>query len=140
MSRRITRGRWAVLAAAVAVGACGGGGSGPPKTLSLSGEKVAVSEVTTAYSQMCAVAKDAATAPASTVAPFAAVESGLNLLATVLAKDHAQQSERLLAALTSFQADIDQKPPASTIAEDATNLLGTAKQGLQALQITPPSC
>ena len=46
--------------------ACGGGSSGPPKTLSLSGEQVPVSEVTGAYSQLCVIAKQAQTDPAGT--------------------------------------------------------------------------
>ena len=37
-----------LIAIAIGLVACGGGSSGPPKTLSLSGEKVPVSEVTTA--------------------------------------------------------------------------------------------
>ena len=62
------------------------------------------------------------------------------MLATVLAKDHGQQSQRLLAALSTFQADISLNPPAGTSAEAAANLLATAKQGLEALNITPPPC
>jgi len=124
----------------VAVAACSSGGSGPPKTLSLSGEQVPVSQVTTAYTQMCGIATQAQSNPAAAVAPFANVEGGLNVLATVLNKDHAQASQRLLAALTSFTADLGQKPPPASTAADATNLLGTAKQGLQALNITSPAC
>ena len=78
--------------------------------------------------------------PVSAVVPFASVEDGLNVLATVLAKDHGQESQRLLAAMETFLTDIGEKPPASSSSEDATNLLGTAKEGLQALKITPPSC
>jgi hypothetical protein len=129
-----------VAACALALCACSSGSSGPPKALSLSGEQVPVSEVTTAYSQMCTIAKQAQTDPAATVGPFATTESGLNLLATVLDKDHPQQSQRLLAALTTFTADIGDKPPPASTATDATNLLATAKQGLQAMDITPPAC
>jgi len=129
-----------LAAIAVALVACGGGSSGPPKTLSLSGEKVPVSQVTSAYSGMCGVVKDTAASPVSAVVPFASVEDGLNVLATVLAKDHGQESQRLLAAMETFLTDIGKKPPASSSSEDATNLLGTAKEGLQALKITPPSC
>ena len=141
MTRRSNGGPWAGLAAmAVVVAACGGGSSGPPKTLSLSGEQVPVTEVTGAYTQMCGVVKDATASAASAVAPFATAETGLNVLATVLAKDHAQESQRLLQALQTFTADIAATPPASSSAADATNLLGTAKQGLQALAIAPPAC
>jgi hypothetical protein len=129
-----------VAVCALALGACGGSSSGPPKTLSLSGEKVPVSEVTSAYSQMCAVAKQAQTDPAGTVGPFANTESGLNLLATVLNKDHPQQSQRLLSALTTYTDDIGHKPPPAASAPDANNLLATAKQGLQAINVTPPAC
>jgi hypothetical protein len=120
--------------------ACSGGSSGPPKALSLSGEQVPLSQVTGAYSQMCAISTQAQSNPAATVVSFANVEGGLNVLATVLAKDHSQESQRLLAALSTFQADLLQKPPASTSAQAAANLLQTAKQGLQALKITPPVC
>jgi hypothetical protein len=129
-----------VVACALALGACGSSSSGPPKTLSLSGEQVPVSQVTSAYSQMCAVAKQAQSNPAATVAPFANAESGLNLLATVLNKDHPQDSQRLLSALTSFTADIGKTPPASGTAADASNLVGTAKQGLADLKIPAPAC
>ena len=129
-----------LIAIAIGLVACGGGSSGPPKTLSLSGEKVPVSEVTTAYSQMCGVVKDAVASPASAVTPFASAEGGLNLLATVLAKDHGQESQRLLAVMQTFLSDIGQKTPAASSGEDATNLLATAKEGLQALKITPPAC
>jgi hypothetical protein len=129
-----------VAVCAVALGACSSSSSGAPKTLSLSGEKVPVSQVTSAYSQMCAVAKQAQTDPAGTVGPFANTESGLNLLATVLDKDHPQQSQRLLAALTTYTDDIGHTPPPAASATDANNLLATAKQGLQALDITAPSC
>jgi hypothetical protein len=132
----------AALAAAclIAVGACGSSSSGPPQSLSLSGEKVAVSQVTNAYTQMCAIAKQAQSDPAGTVAAFANAEGGLGVLATVLNKDHAQDSQRLLAALTSFTSDIGKKPPAASAAADANNVVGTAKQGLLALKITPPNC
>ena len=128
------------LVCAAALAACGSSSSGPPKTLSLSGEQVPVSQVTTAYTQMCSIAKQAQTNAAATVAPFAATESGLNLLATVLNKDHAQDSQRVLSALTSFTADIGKQPPPSGTAADANNLLGTAKQGLVDLKIPTPSC
>ena len=141
---RRTGPRWAAAIGAallpVVLLACGGGSSGPPKTLSLSGEQVPVSEVTGAYSQLCVITKQAQTDPAATVSPFANAESGLNVLATVLNKDHAQESQRLLAALTTFTGDIGQKPPATTTGEAATNLLATAKQGLVVLRITPPAC
>ncbi len=129
-----------VVVCALAVGACGGGSSGVPKTLSLSGEKVPVSEVTGAYTQMCVVAKQAQSQPSAAVTPFASAETGLNVLATVLNKDHAQDSQRLLSALTTFTADIGKTPPPSGTATDANNLLGTAKQGLQALDIPVPAC
>ena len=130
------------LAAAclLAVGACGSSSAGPPKALSLSGQKVEVSQVTSAYTQMCAIAKQAQSDPAGTVAAFATAETGLNVLAAVLHKDHAQDSQRLLAALTSFTSDIGKKPPPAGTAADANNVVGTAKQGLLALQITPPAC
>ena len=143
--RRTGVGAWraAALGAVLfggAVAGCGGGSSGPPKTLSLSGEQVPVSEVTDAYSQMCTISSQAQSNPAATVTPFANVESGLNVLATVLNKDHSQESQRLLAALSTFQADLLEKPPATTSAQAASNLLQTAKQGLVALKITPPAC
>jgi hypothetical protein len=129
-----------VAACLLAVGACSSSSSGPPKQLSLSGEKVPVSQVTSAYTQMCAIAKQAQSDPAGTVAAFANAEGGLGVLATVLNKDHAQDSQRLLAAMTSFTSDIGKKPPPQSTAADATNVVGTAKQGLQALKITPPDC
>jgi hypothetical protein len=143
--RRTGRDRWhaAALGVLLLTGAgagCGGGSSGPPKTLSLSGQQVPLTEVTGAYSQMCAISKQAATDPAGTIAPFANAETGLNVLATVLNKDHGQESQRLLAALATFQQDIAEKPPAATSGQAATNLLQTAMQGLQALKITPPAC
>ncbi len=129
------------VALIVVAAACGGGGSsGPPKSLSLSGEQVPISQVTGAYSQMSAISTQAQSNPAATVVPFANVEGGLNVLATVLAKDHGQESQRLLAALSTFQADLLEKPPASTSGQAGVNLLQTAKQGLQALKIAPPAC
>jgi hypothetical protein len=125
---------------AVAAAACSGGTDGPPKSLSLSGEQVPVTEVTSAYSQMCTISTQAQSNPAATAAPFAGVESGLNVLATVLAKDHGQQSQQLLGALSTYQADIIAHPPPSTSGQAAANLLATAKQGLQALKISPPTC
>jgi hypothetical protein len=131
----------AVLAACLAaLTACGSSSSGPPKALSLSGEQVPVSEVTGAYSQMCGIAKQAQSDPAGTVTAFASAETGLSVLATVLNKSHADDSRRLLAALTSFTSDIGKKPPPTSTAADATNVVETAKQGLQALNITPPAC
>jgi hypothetical protein len=124
----------------VAVTACSGGGSGAPRSLSLSGEQVPISQVTTAYSQMCTISTQAQSNPAATAAPFANAEGGLNVEATVLAKDHGQESQRLLAALSTFQADIIANPPPSTSGQAAANLLATAKQGLQALKISPPNC
>jgi len=129
-----------VAACAVALGACSSSSSGTPKALSLSGEKVPVSQVTSAYSQMCAVAKQAQTNAAGTVGQFANAESGLNVLATVLNKDHPQQSQRLLSALTTYTADVGHSPPPAASATDANNLLATAKQGLDALGITAPAC
>ena len=135
---------WAVALGAVALtgtmAGCGGGSSGPPKSLSLSGQQVPLTEVTGAYSQMCAISKQAQADPAGTIAPFANAETGLNVLATVLNKDHAQESSRLLAALATFQQDLVEKPPPATSAQAAANLLATAKQGLNALKITPPAC
>ena len=128
------------VALLVATAACSGGSSGAPQSLSLSGQSVPLTEVTSAYSQMCSVSSQAQSDPRATVAPFAGAEGGLNVLATVLAKDHGQQSQRLLAALSTFQADISLNPPAGTSAEAAANLLATAKQGLEALNITPPPC
>lgn len=139
----MTQGRGVIALVAVCLlglAACGSSKSGPPKTLSLSGEQVPVSQVTTAYSQMCAIAKQAQSDPAATVGPYATAETGLNVLATVLDKDHSDASRRLLAAMTSFTSDIGQKPPPASTAADANNLVGTAKQGLQALNITPPAC
>jgi hypothetical protein len=136
--------RWAAAAGMallpVLVVCCGGGSSGPPKSLSLSGEKVPISEVTAAYSQMCAISKQAQSDAAGTVSAFANAETGLSVLATVLNKDHGQESQRLLAALTTFTGDIGQQPPPATTGEAAANLLATAKQGLLALKITPPAC
>jgi hypothetical protein len=129
-----------IVACALALGACGGGSSGPPKTLSLSGEQVPVSEVTSAYSQMCAVANQAETDPAATVGPFASAETGLSVLATVLAKNHPQESQHLLSALTTFTDDIGQKPPPASTATAANNLVATTKQGLEAVHITPAAC
>jgi hypothetical protein len=125
---------------AVAAAACSGGSDGPPKSLSLSGEQVPISQVTSAYSQMCSISTQAQSNPAATAAPFASVEGGLNVLATVLAKDHGQESQRLLATLSTYQADITANPPPSTSGQAAANLLATAKQGLQALKISPPAC
>ena len=129
-----------VAVCVVAVAACGSSSSGPPKTLSLSGKQVPVSQVTDAYAQMCTIAKQAQTNPSSTATAFASAENGLNVLATVLNKDHSQDSQRLLAALTTFTADVGKSPPPSSTAADATNLTATAKQGLQDLKITPPAC
>jgi hypothetical protein len=124
----------------VAVAACSGGSSGAPSSLSLSGEQVPITQVTSAYSQMCTISSQAQSDAAATAAPFAGAEGGLNVLATVLAKDHGQESQRLLAALSTFQADILATPPSGTSGQAAANLLATAKQGLQALKITPPTC
>ena len=124
----------------VAVAACGGGSSGAPKSLSLAGEQVPLSQVTGAYSQMCTISLEAQSNAGATAAPFANAETGLSVLATVLAKDHGQESQRLLAALSTYQADIIANPPPSTSGQAAANLLATAKQGLQALKISPPNC
>jgi hypothetical protein len=141
---RIGVGAWRAAALGTALlaatAACSGGGAGAPQSLSLSGQRVPLTEVTTAYSQMCSVSRQAQSDPSATVAPFAGAEGGLNVLATVLAKDHGPQSQRLLAALSTFQADISLNPPARTSGEAAANLLATAKQGLQALNIAPPAC
>jgi hypothetical protein len=139
MTQRAAGVAFAVVCA-LSLGACGGGSSGPPKALSLSGEQVPVSEVTTAYTRMCAVAKQAQSAPAATVGPFASAETGLNVLATVLNKDHSEDSQHLLSALTVYTADVGKSPPPSSTAADANNLLATAKQGLQALDIAVPAC
>jgi hypothetical protein len=139
MTQRAAGVAFAVVCA-LALGACGGGSSGPPKALSLSGEQVPVSEVTTAYTQMCAVAKQAQSAAAATVGPFASAETGLNVLATVLNKDHSEDSQHLLSALTVYTADVGKSPPPPSTAGDANNLLATAKQGLQALDIAVPAC
>ena len=68
MGRRSVAALGAALFPVVLLG-CGGGSSGPPKTLSLSGEQVPVSEVTGAYSQLCVITKQAQTDPAATVSP-----------------------------------------------------------------------
>ena len=136
--------RWAAVVAVTALTAvlvgCGGSSSSPPKSLSLSGEKVPLTEVTGAYSQMCAVAKQAQTDPSGAATSFATAENGLEVLATVLNKDHSQESQRLLAAIATYIQDIGTKPPVATSGQAATNLVATAKQGLVALKVTPPAC
>jgi hypothetical protein len=140
MTSRISWTACLPIVTALSLAACGGGSSGAPKSLSLSGEKVPVSEVTGAYTQMCGVTRQAQTDPAGVAAPFANAQTGLNVLATVLAKDHGQESQRLLQALATFESQVGQQPPPTTLPQSADNLQQTAKQGLQALKITPPSC
>lgn len=126
----------------VAVVGCGGArSSGPPKTLSLSGDRIPATRVIGAVSQMCGVATQSRTDVAgATRAFYGGPEPGIAVLATVLGKDHASASHMLLGALATYEDDLNRNPPPATTGQAADNLLQAARQDLPLLKLSAPAC
>jgi hypothetical protein len=134
---------WLVVSGAIALSACGGGGSsGPPKDLSVSGLKIPTSQVVAAVSTMCAVAKQAHTDPVGANSAFYGTgpDDTLHQLAVVLAGSHKTESDILLRAISVFEGDLAGKPPPATTGADADVLLQNADAGLRVLKVVAPTC
>jgi hypothetical protein len=134
---------WLAIAGAIVLSACGGGGSsGPPKDLSLSGLKIPTSQVVAAISTMCAVAKQAHTDPVGSNNAFYGTgpHDAMHQLAAILNGSHATESKRLLDAMLVYEGDLRATPPPASTGADADALLQTADAGLRVLKVVPPTC
>ena len=134
----------ASLLAAVALTACGGGGgsSGQPANLSLSGLKIPTSHVVAAVSTMCAVAQQAHTDPVGANRAFygSGPHDAMHQLAAILDRSHKAESKNLLNTMLTFEGDLAATPPPPTTGSAADALLQTADAGLRVLNVTPPTC
>jgi len=146
MSRLSRQLRWRPVAGAAigllgvcSLAACGGGSSNKaPTSLSLSGQKVPVTQVTTGISNLCVLLKTFKSDPtASRGTYFDGPYVPLHVLAAAL---KAPQSTNLLAAMEAYERDLLMNPaPPSTVTAGAA-LVTSAQNGLTSLKVKPPSC
>lgn len=124
------------------VSACGGGGSsGPPTNLSLSGVRIPTKEVVAGVQAFCAVAKQAHTDPVGANAAFFSVaHNTMHQLVTVLHPNHKSQSDHLLNVMYTFEADLTMTPPPANTGSDADALLQAADASLTLLRVVAPTC
>jgi hypothetical protein len=118
---------------------CGGGGSKKaPTSLSLSGQKVPVVQVTSGITSLCTLLKTFRTDPtASKGTYFDGPYSPLHVLAAAL---KTPQSTNLLQAMEAYERDLMMNPaPASTFTA-GTALLTSAQSGLHSLKVQPANC
>jgi hypothetical protein len=128
--------------AVFAASSCGGGGSsGPPANLSVSGLKIPASQVVSAVQSMCALAKQAHTDAAGTNIPFyQGPHLAMHQLAAVLKPSHKIESDNLLNAMLAYETDLTKTPPPVTTGNDADGLVLAASNGLRVLKVVPPTC
>jgi len=127
------------LLAVCSLAACGGGSSTKaPTSLSLSGQKVPVTQVTTGLSNLCVLIKTFKTNPtASKGTYFDGPYVPLHVLAAAL---KTPESNNLLNAMEAYERDLLMTPaPSSTVTAGAA-LVTSAQNGLRSLKVNPPSC
>jgi hypothetical protein len=118
---------------------CGGGSSHKaPTSLSLSGQKVPVTQVTDGIGNLCVLLKTFKTDPtASKGTYFDGPYVPLHVLAAAL---KGPQSANLLAAMEAYERDLMMNPaPASTFTA-GTALVTSAQNGLRSLNVKPATC
>jgi len=127
------------LLAVCSLAACGGGSSTKaPTSLSLSGQKVPVTQVTTGLSNLCVLLKTFKTDPtASKATYFDGPYVPLHVLAAAL---KTPESNNLLNAMETYERDLLMNPaPPATVTAGAA-LVTSAQNGLRSLKVNPPSC
>jgi hypothetical protein len=132
----------AALVSVLGVGAlagCGSGKSGPPTSLSLSGDKVAVSTIQSGLSSLCAVAHQANNRTVASATYFATPYNSLHQLAAALS---GSRRTDLLAGMAAFEKaglDVSATSSAATV-QTANNLLGLVDGDLTSLKLPPVKC
>jgi hypothetical protein len=147
MTQPTTRRTWQRMAAALlpvlgvgALAACGGGSSAPPKSLSLSGDKVAVTTVQYGLSSLCIVAHEANNPSAASATYFATPYNSLHQLAAALG---GSRRAALLAGMEAFEraALNPTAPTANAMTVQTSNgLLGLVDGDLISLKLPKVKC
>jgi hypothetical protein len=144
MTRLKTWGTWrggamaltAVLGLSLA--GCGGGSSGPPKSLSMSGVKLPVTQITNGLASLCTVTTQATKTPTTTAsAYFGGPYTQVHQLAAIL---KGARRTALLVEMEEFERAALLRPPGSTLGTEAATLLKTVKSDLESLKVKPPAC
>jgi hypothetical protein len=122
-----------------ALAGCGGSSSTKaPTSLSLSGQKVPVSQVTTGISNLCVLLKTFKSDPtASKGTYFDGPYAPLHVLAAAL---KGPQSTNLLSAMEGYERDLMMTPAPASTTTAGTALVASAQNGLRSLNVKPPTC
>jgi hypothetical protein len=119
-----------------AMAACGGGHSGAPSSLSLSGEKIPVSGVESGLASLCAVAHQANNPTVASATYFATPYTSLHQLAAALA---GTRRTALLSGMVAFEKAAI-AGSASTTVQTANSLLSTVDGDLTSLKLSAVKC
>ena len=119
--------------------ACSSGSSNKaPTSLSLSGQKVPVTQVTTGVSNLCVLLKTFKSDPtASRSTYFDGPYQPLHVLAAAL---QGTQSDDLLRAMEAYERDLLMTPAPAATVTTGNALVASADGGLRSLKVKPPTC
>jgi hypothetical protein len=119
--------------------ACSSGSSNKaPTSLSLSGQKVPVTQVTTGISNLCVLLKTFKSDPtASRSTYFDGPYAPLHVLAAAL---KGAPSNDLLSAMAAYERDLLMNPAPAATVTTGNALVASADSGLRTLKVKPPTC
>lgn len=127
-----------VVALGVLAGCGGGGGSTPPKSLSLHGEAIPVTTLTTGLKQLCTVTHEALNAATAKTAYFSGPYNSLHQLVGIVG---GSRGSDLLTAMETFERGVlGASPDGATTVKDANTLLGLVNSDLQSLKLQAVKC